>query len=187
MIVLRLTGCVPFEYSAPPRKSRNCTRFGPAEVAELVDALASGASVLTDVEVQVLFWAPSLFIQLDPLVFAQVAELVDALASGASILTDVEVQVLSWAPLLSEQAASCKLKAFRVKRETATHRGFFVPERCPTSVSGPPQYLAGSRATSSNAQPEATTSPSNTSATSSGSRGKKLSPVRASTSSMLTR
>jgi precorrin isomerase len=67
-------------------------------MAELVDALASGASVLTDVEVQVLFWAPSLFIQLESLVFAQVAELVDALASGASILTDVEVQVLSWAP-----------------------------------------------------------------------------------------
>ncbi len=29
-----------------------------AQMAELVDALASGASVLTDVEVQVLFWAP---------------------------------------------------------------------------------------------------------------------------------
>ena len=30
----------------------------PAQMAELVDALASGASVLTDVEVQVLSWAP---------------------------------------------------------------------------------------------------------------------------------
>ena len=29
-----------------------------AQVAELVDALASGASVRTDVEVRVLFWAP---------------------------------------------------------------------------------------------------------------------------------
>ncbi len=31
-----------------------------AQMAELVDALASGASVRKDVEVQVLFWAPSL-------------------------------------------------------------------------------------------------------------------------------
>ena len=30
-----------------------------AQVAELVDALASGASGLTAVEVRVLFWAPS--------------------------------------------------------------------------------------------------------------------------------
>ena len=29
-----------------------------AQVAELVDALASGASVRMDVEVRVLFWAP---------------------------------------------------------------------------------------------------------------------------------
>ena len=29
-----------------------------AQMAELVDALASGASVRMDVEVQVLFWAP---------------------------------------------------------------------------------------------------------------------------------
>ncbi len=72
-----------------------------AQVAELVDALASGASVLMDVEVQVLSWAPingNRQILFDRVVFAQVAELVDALASGASVLTDVEVQVLSWAP-----------------------------------------------------------------------------------------
>ena len=30
----------------------------PAQVAELVDALASGASVCMDVEVRVLSWAP---------------------------------------------------------------------------------------------------------------------------------
>jgi hypothetical protein len=33
-------------------------RFVFAQVAELVDALASGASVCMDVEVQVLSWAP---------------------------------------------------------------------------------------------------------------------------------
>ena len=33
-------------------------RFVFAQVAELVDALASGASVRMDVEVQVLSWAP---------------------------------------------------------------------------------------------------------------------------------
>ncbi|CEP35390.1 Putative uncharacterized protein [Halomonas sp. R57-5] len=32
-----------------------------AQMAELVDALASGASVRMDVEVQVLFWAPNCF------------------------------------------------------------------------------------------------------------------------------
>lgn len=31
-----------------------------AQMAELVDALASGASVRKDVEVRVLFWAPNL-------------------------------------------------------------------------------------------------------------------------------
>ena len=85
-------------------------------MAELVDALASGASDRMVVEVQVLFWAP-LDIMLPPFhdvtmvqrqvssksygsefVFAQVAELVDALASGASDRMVVEVQVLSWAP-----------------------------------------------------------------------------------------
>ena len=35
---------------------RRCTT--PAQVAELVDALASGASVRMDVEVRVLSWAP---------------------------------------------------------------------------------------------------------------------------------
>ena len=37
-----------------------------ARVAELVDALASGASVLTDVEVQVLFRAPKYEPVLEP-------------------------------------------------------------------------------------------------------------------------
>ena len=36
-----------------------------AQMAELVDALASGASVRMDVEVQVLFWAPN-YIMLSP-------------------------------------------------------------------------------------------------------------------------
>ncbi len=37
-----------------------------AQMAELVDALASGASVRKDVEVRVLFWAPSFFITVLP-------------------------------------------------------------------------------------------------------------------------
>ena len=37
---------------------RRAQRFDYADVAELVDALASGASVLRDVEVQVLSSAP---------------------------------------------------------------------------------------------------------------------------------
>lgn len=44
--------------SASRLKRRSTT---PAQVAELVDALASGASVRMDVEVRVLSWAP--FIQ----------------------------------------------------------------------------------------------------------------------------
>ena len=35
-----------------------CTNVVFAQVAELVDALASGASVCMDVEVRVLSWAP---------------------------------------------------------------------------------------------------------------------------------
>ncbi len=57
-----------------------------AKVAELVDALASGVSVLTDVG----FKSPS---HHNPRRYcshwAKVAELVDALASGVSVLTDV--------------------------------------------------------------------------------------------------
>ena len=41
-----------------PRQG-NCTRFRYAEMAELVDALASGASGGNPVEVQVLFSAPN--------------------------------------------------------------------------------------------------------------------------------
>ena len=35
------------------------TSAGPAQVAELVDALVSGTSALTGVEVRVLSWAPN--------------------------------------------------------------------------------------------------------------------------------
>ena len=41
-----------------------CTNVVFAQVAELVDALASGASVCMDVEVRVLSWAPILSVQL---------------------------------------------------------------------------------------------------------------------------
>ena len=41
-------------FSEPPPKRD----FSKAQVAELVDALASGASVLMDVEVRVFSWAP---------------------------------------------------------------------------------------------------------------------------------
>ena len=73
-------------------------------MAELVDALASGASVLTGVEVRVFSWAPNFLVAalLISILIAQVAELVDALASGASILTGVEVRVFSWAPLINQ-------------------------------------------------------------------------------------
>ena len=92
-------------------------------MAELVDALASGASVLRDVEVRTARRqfarkpsddsyadnrevsgsrnvTKSSIIILEPLTYehADVAELVDALASGASVLRDVEVQVLSSVP-----------------------------------------------------------------------------------------
>ena len=69
----------------------------------MVDALASGASVLTGVEVRVFSWAPNnlVLLCLRKFKIAQVAELVDALASGASILTGVEVRVFSWAPLIN--------------------------------------------------------------------------------------
>ena len=61
-------------------------------MAELVDALASGVSVLTDVGVQVPPLAPTRQ-YLKKEYCAKVAELVDALASGVSVLTDVGVQV----------------------------------------------------------------------------------------------
>ncbi len=77
-----------------------------ARVAELVDALASGVSVLTDVGVQVPPFAPNQTtadeIQQQKItVPARVAELVDALASGVSVLTDVRVQVPPFAPICS--------------------------------------------------------------------------------------
>ncbi len=64
-----LTGYACFEYSAAPRELRLAAivrRFCTAEVAELVDALASGASGLMVVEVQVLFSAPELYTTLLP-------------------------------------------------------------------------------------------------------------------------
>jgi hypothetical protein len=67
----------------------------------LVDALASGVSVLTDVRVQVPLFAPTITgIKCSTTQnVAKVAELVDALASGVSVLTDVRVQVPLFAPL----------------------------------------------------------------------------------------
>ena len=71
-----------------------------AKVAELVDALASGVSVLTDVRVQFPLFVPA---QPQPIgttdLHAMVAELVDALASGVSVLSDVRVQVPPFAPI----------------------------------------------------------------------------------------
>ena len=49
----------PGSVECAPRQDRNCTRFSRAQVAELVDALASGASGGNPVEVQVLSWAPN--------------------------------------------------------------------------------------------------------------------------------
>ena len=63
----------------------------------MVDALASGVSVLTDVRVQVPLFAPKSHISYREHC-AKVAELVDALASGVSVLTDVRVQVPLFAP-----------------------------------------------------------------------------------------
>ena len=87
-------------------------------MAELADALASGASPRKGVEVQVLLSAPTLSLKWNrpslsrssgfPLVTkpettaADMAELADALASGASPRKGVEVQVLLSAPLRSD-------------------------------------------------------------------------------------
>ena len=74
-----------------------------ADMAELADALASGASPRKGVEVQVLLSAPCFprcnkFICLRKRIYADMAELADALASGASPRKGVEVQVLLSAP-----------------------------------------------------------------------------------------
>ena len=45
--------------SSPGHHQILCFLFYIAQVAELVDALASGASILTGVEVRVFSWAPS--------------------------------------------------------------------------------------------------------------------------------
>ena len=64
-----------------------------ADMAELADALASGASPRKRVEVQVLLSAPfNNFIYY--ISYADMAESADALASGASPRKGVEVQVL---------------------------------------------------------------------------------------------
>jgi hypothetical protein len=47
----------------PQIAKAKCTEVVFAQVAELVDALASGASVCKDVEVRVLSWAPKSFIK----------------------------------------------------------------------------------------------------------------------------
>ena len=65
----------------------------------MVDALASGVSVLTDVRVQVPLFAPIITLFILHSIRAMVAELVDALASGVSVLTDVRVQVPPFAPM----------------------------------------------------------------------------------------
>ncbi len=61
-------------------------------MAELADALASGASRGNSVEVQVLLSA--LIQKFNIFINADMAELADALASGASRGNSVEVQVL---------------------------------------------------------------------------------------------
>ncbi len=53
---------------------RPCTT--PAQVAELVDALASGASVRMDVEVRVLSWAPHLQTKYLKIFYKKVSELI---------------------------------------------------------------------------------------------------------------
>ena len=62
-----------------------------ADMAELADALASGASRGNPVKVQVLL---SAFIKFHIVLYADMAELADALASGASRGNPVKVQVL---------------------------------------------------------------------------------------------
>ena len=62
-------------------------------MAELADALASGASRGNSVKVQVLLSAPPFLLQFH-MKYADMAELADALASGASRGNSVEVQVL---------------------------------------------------------------------------------------------
>ena len=81
----------------------NTEKQTTADMAELADALASGASPRKGVEVQVLLSAPISFFEKGAKknqvsIFADMAELADALASGASRRKEVEVQVLLSAP-----------------------------------------------------------------------------------------
>ena len=84
------------------------TAYKNADMAELADALASGASPRKGVEVQVLLSAPcfhsmqQVHICLRKRIYADMAELADALASGASPRKGVEVQVLLSAPRILE-------------------------------------------------------------------------------------
>src|SRR5579872_5153093 len=55
-----VAGVIDRGEAAPYQDALSPIRQGLAQVAELVDALASGASGLTVVEVRVLSWAPSL-------------------------------------------------------------------------------------------------------------------------------
>ncbi len=72
-----------------------------ADMAELADALASGASLRKKVKVQVLLSAPLPFCEIQFYrMYADMAELADALASGASPRKGVKVQVLLSAPLV---------------------------------------------------------------------------------------
>ena len=74
-------------------------------MAELADALASGASPRKGVEVQVLLSAPEdlLLCNVGKYPYADMAELADALASGARLRKEVEVQVLLSAPFWIEK------------------------------------------------------------------------------------
>ncbi len=70
-------------------------------MAESADALASGASLRKEVEVQVLLSAPITHASHFNVTtsYADMAESADALASGASLRKEVEVQVLLSAPV----------------------------------------------------------------------------------------
>ncbi len=111
-----------------------------ARVAELVDALASGVSVLTDVGVQVPPFAPNQTTtneirQQKITVPARVAELVDALASGVSVLTDVRVQVPPFAPICSFFASVFSLIFPPKQRQKQPNR--FAPANKAHSTANP--------------------------------------------------
>ena len=64
------TSALSEQYNPIDNRSKKCIFPRHAQMAELVDALASGASDRKVVEVQVLFWAPfQYFLQLNKLTF----------------------------------------------------------------------------------------------------------------------